>query len=371
MFLHHVAAVFEKELLDSARDRRSLVSAFAYALFGPLLVAFMLGFIAERRDADRRLEIPVLGAERAPALIDHLRGHGALIAPAPDNIERAVQRGDVPFVLVVPEGFGDRYRDARSAPVELYFDASRTEGRSQRRMLEGWIRGWGQDVATLRLLARGLDPEIMAPVTIRQRDLATPSALGAQILGSLPMFFLLAAFVGGMSVAIDTTAGERERGSLEALLAHAASTDALAVGKWLAVVVFNLFGLLSMLGISILVLQPERFAGLGVTIRFGVEQALGVAVVMLPLALMVPALQMMMAIFARSFKEAQTYLSLLIFVPIVPGFLLLLEAFDIAPWMHAVPVLAQQIQIVQLIRGDSISQAAFFAAALSTLAAAL
>ncbi|MEM1179167.1 MAG: ABC transporter permease subunit [Acidobacteriota bacterium] len=371
MFIHHVAAVFEKELVDSARDRRSLISAFAYALLGPLLVASMLGFLADRRDTDRLIEIPVAGAERAPALMEYLRGLGASIAPPPADIERAVQRGDVPFVLVVPEHFSERYRDLRSAPVELYFDASRSEGRSQRRRLEGWIRGWGDEVASLRLLARGLDPQIVRPVTIEGRDLATPSALGAQILGSLPMFFLLATFVGGMSVAIDATAGERERGSLESLLAHSASTDALAVGKWLAVVVFNLLGLVSMLGISIVVLQPERFIGLGVAVNFGIEQAAGVLVLMIPLALMVPALQMVMAIFARSFKEAQTYLSLLILMPIVPGFLLLLEAFDIVPWMHAVPVLAQQIQIVQLIRGESISQVAFFAGALATLLSAV
>ena len=367
MFVHQVGTVLAKELRDSARDRRSMVSAFAYALFGPLLVAFMLGFLADQQEADRIMQVPVLGGERVPALLDHLRAEGAEIIEAPTDYRQAVQSGDLPFVLVVSEDFVDQYQQLEPARLELLYDNSRSDGRGQRRRLERAIESWSTHVVTLRLLARGLDPRLVAPVELQRRDLATPSALGAQILGSLPMFFLLSAFVCGMSVAIDTTAGERERGSLESLLVHAAPTEALAIGKWLAAVLFNVAGLVFMLGVSILVLQPERFTSLGVAIRFGIPEAAAVLVVMLPLVIMVPALQMLMAIFARSFKEAQTYLSLLIFLPMIPGFMLLLDAFDITPWMHSVPVLAQQIQIVQLIRGEPVSQGAFFGAALTTL----
>ena len=361
-----LTAVFRKELTDALRDRRSLISAFAFAFFGPLFLAMVLGSLARSQEIDGPLEVPVLGADEAPGLISHLERQGATIVDAPEDPEVAIRDGSVDFVVIVPDGYGEAWNSLRPAPIQVLYDSSRSSGASRRQQVEGWLQGWGSETAQLRLLARGVDPSITRPLEVQRQDFASTMALAAKILGSLPVFFLLATFVCAMNVAIDTTAGERERGSLESLLAHAAPNSQLAAGKWLAAVVLNLLGLVAMLGVSILALRPERFEGLGVTVQFGRAEALSVFWVLVPLVLMAPALQMVMAIFAKSFKEAQTYLSLMIFVPMIPGFLLMTETLEVVPWMHGVPVLAQQIQILDLLKAQPATLAQLALGALAT-----
>ncbi|MEM8934235.1 MAG: ABC transporter permease, partial [Acidobacteriota bacterium] len=324
--------------------------------------------IAKTQRIDGTVEVPVVGAERAPSLVAFLEQHGAEIVEAPDDPSAAVRDGELPFAVIIDEDYPENWRALRPATVELVFDASRNRDASRRRQVAGWMEAWNQEITQARLLVRGIDPGITRPVALQHVDVASARARGIHILGSLPMFFLLAAFVCAMNVAIDTTAGERERGSLEALLAHAVSTRALAIGKWMTAVIFDAIGLIAMLVVSMAVLRPERFEGLGVPVTFGLDEALGVLVVVLPLTFMAPALQMTVAVFSKSFKEAQTYLSLLIFVPMMPGFLLMVEAFEVASWMHSVPVLAQQVQILDLLRGDGVTSGHFFAGALATLA---
>lgn len=370
MFLHEILAVFQKEMIDSMRDRRSILSGLSFAVFGPLLVVLMLGAVADRQRADGPLEIPLIGAERAPALVEWLEQQNARIVSAPADYERALRDGELDFVVEIDSEYGDHYRQLRPAVVRVAYDSSRLGGSSKRRRVVRFIQGWGSEVAQLRLLARGIDPSITQAIRIEQRDHASEQARGAQVLGSLPMFFLLSAFICGMNVAIDTTAGERERGSLETLLAHGVASISLAVGKWATAVAFNVLGVVVTVLVSLLLLRPERFEGLGVAVRFGPAEALGVLVIMLPVALLAPALQMSVAIFSRNFKEAQTYLSLLIFVPMVPGFLLLAEAIEVQPWMHWMPVFGQQLQLLDLMRGDTVGSGQFFAGALGTLALA-
>jgi sodium transport system permease protein len=370
MSLEAIPAVLRKELVDSFRDRRALASSLAYAFFGPLVVTVVLGALAASQTSKGRLQVPFSGAERAPNLVAYLEQQGAEVVPAPADAEQAIRRGEVDFVIEVDSDYREDYLAMRPAEVRVLFDSARLSGQGQRQEVARWIQAWSIEVAQLRLLARGVDPAIARPIVLESRDFASQQARGARVLGSLPMFLLLAAFVCGMSVAIDTTAGERERGSLESLLAHGVSTRSLAIGKWITVVVFDLLGLVLTLLFSVFLLRPERFAGLGVAVRFEAAEAAGVLAVMLPMVFLAPALQMAVAIFSRNFKEAQTYLSLMLFVPMVPGFLLIAELLEVKPWMHWVPVLAQQIQILAIVRGDGVTSSQFFSAALVTLAAA-
>jgi sodium transport system permease protein len=340
MSLQQILTVFKKECTDSLRDRRSLGSALLFSLFGPLVVAGMIGTLAEERAMDGPLEVAFVGAERAPNLVDFLAAQGIVALEAPADVEEAVRRGEVDFAVRLAEDYGESFRTFEPAVVELVFDGSRERGFRDMRRVRDLVEAWSGQVAQQRLVLRGVDPRITRPVRVELRDFATPRARGVRVLGSLPMFFLLAAFFGAMNVAIDVTAGERERGSLESLLVHAISTRTLATGKWLATTVFGLLAVALTLAVSVVVFRPERFEGLGVRVDLGVADALAILCVLLPLVLLAPALQMLIAMFSKNFKEAQTYISLLLFVPMVPGFLLLLEVLDIVPWMHAVPVLA-------------------------------
>ena len=371
MFLQQIVTVFEKECRDSLRDRRSFGSALLFSLFGPLLVAGMLGTIAGERAADGAVEVPLIGAEQAPNLVAFLEGQGIEIVEAPADAEGAVRRGEVDFVVRIAEDYGENFRTFEPAVVQILVDGSRDRGRRDLRRVERAVESWGGQVAQQRLALRGVDPTITRPVRVELQDFATPRARGVRILGSLPMFFLLAAFFGAMNVAIDVTAGERERGSLESLLVHAVSPRALAIGKWLATTVFGLLAVALTLVVSVGVFRPERFEDLGVRVDLGMADALAIFGVLLPLVFLAPALQMLIAMFSKNFKEAQTYISLMLFVPMVPGFLLLLEVLDIVPWMHGVPVLAQQIQILDVLRGDGVAAMELAFGAVTTLLAAV
>lgn len=367
-YFRQVLAVLRKELRDSLRDRRSLTSGLSFVLLGPLLVVMMLSSLAKTLGADKPLEIAAIGAERAPNLIAYLEQRDVRIRRDSGDAQEALRRGPEAVVLDVAEDYGADLAALRPAGLRLVHDASTPAGGRAMRRLQGHLEAFGRDAARWRLLARGVDPAITQPLQIQAFDISTPMARAGRLLGSLPLFFLLATFVGGMNIAIDSTAGERERGSLETLVSHAAPASALATGKWLAAAGYGVLVIALKLAISVLVFAHASFEGLGITLRFAAADAFGVFLVLLPVAVLVPAIQMLISIHAKNFKEAQAKLSLLMFLPMIPGFLLIAGAFEKETWMFSVPILGQQLALVDLLGGVAIPAAAYVGGALSTLA---
>jgi sodium transport system permease protein len=362
-------AVFTKENLDAARDRRSLTSALTYSLFGPLVLGMALGTLARMNADDKPLRLAVAGAGNAPSLVRSLEQNGVEVVPTPADVRKAVRAGDLDIALVIPEDYGKDFRASRPARVELVHDASRSESRAPVRRVQSIVDRYGAQVAGLRLSARGVSPQVAQPVRLAEVDLSTAASRAALALGTFPVFLLMAVFISGMNVAIDTTAGERERGSLETLLVHDVARTDLVLGKWMASSAFNLLGVGMTLLVSYLVLGSDRFEGLDVPVALSAGDALRLLGLLFPLVLFAPALQMLISLFARSFKEAQTYLSLLLFVPVLPGFLLALQRIEPEPWMRTVPILAQEVLIADLLRGEAVAPASQALAAGTTLAA--
>lgn len=365
-----ILAVFAKEALDAARDRRSLGSALIYSLFGPLVLAMALGALARNNADDGPLRLTVAGAEHAPSLLRYLEQNGVEIVHAPADVASRVRNGSLVVALVIPEDYAESFRASRPARVELVYDASRSDSRGPVRRVEALVERYGNQVAGLRLSARGVSPQVAQPVQLAQVDLSTAASRAALTLGTFPIFLLMAAFISAMNIAIDATAGERERGSLEPLLVHAVPRRDLVLGKWLAAALFNVLGVGLTLLVSFLVLRWDRLEALDVPVALSPGDALRLFGLLLPLTLFAPALQMLISLFARSFKEAQTYLSLLLFLPVIPGFLFSLQRIDPEPWMRAVPLLAEQVLASDLLRGQAIGPATHLTAAGATLLAA-
>ena len=362
-------AVFAKEALDAVRDRRSVASALIYSLFGPLVIALVLSTIAKSNDEDKPLRLPVTGAEHAPSLIRYLEQNRVEVVRAPADLRNAVRAGDVDVALVIPPQFAKDFRVSKPAEIEVVHDQSRNGSKTPVRRVERLLESYGGQAAALRLSARGISPQVAQPVRLREVDLSTAASRAALALGSFPIFLLMAAFVGGMNVAIDTTAGERERGSLEPLLVQAVPRIDLVTGKWLAAAAFNLLAVVLTLLFSFLMLRWDRLERLDVPVALSAGDTLRLLSVLLPLVLLVPALQMLIALFARSFKEAQTQMSLLLFLPMILGLLLSLQTLEIEPWMRTVPLLAEQVMIGDLLRGQPVSAGVQALAAVLTLAA--
>ena len=358
--IRSVLVVFLKEVRENLRDRRTVLNTL---LTGPLLapVIFALiinGVVARELDkAERPLPVPVIGAEHAPNLVAALKQQSIEIKPAPADPERAVREMDADLVLRIPADFADSWRKGEPAQVELIYDASQRDAQGSVNRLRGALESYSQRNGALRLLARGLAPAMARPVVVADRDQSTAQTRSGTLFAMLPYFFILGAFIGGMALAIDTTAGERERQSLEPLLVNPVSRSTILSGKLAATSAFALTSvLLGIVAFSLVgrVLPTEK---LGMSLEIGPHFALMTMLVMLPLVFLISTLQTLAAAFAKSFREAQTYLSLLMFVPAVPTMLLSLFPVKTQTWMYAVPLMGQQITITRLMRGEAVSAA--------------
>jgi sodium transport system permease protein len=368
--------VAKKELTDHARDRRSVTSALLLPLFGPLLIAVLFTLMARWNRTDKVTDLPVVGRDAAPNLIAYLERSGIKTREAPADYEAEVQDGALDVVLVVPSGYPKAWRNARPAEVRLVLDSSRASARGGQERVRRALAQYGSLVGAERLIARGVSPELLRPLDVEDKDLATPEKQAAMVLNFIPLFLVLAAFMGGLNIAIDVTAGERERGSLEPLLLNPVARLAVVLGKWAATIVGSLAATAVSLAAFYLIVHRVPLHELGVKARFEALEIARVMLALLPLLPLAAALEMLVATYARSFKEAQTYTQLLMMAPMVPGMLLSLSPMKPEAWMMIVPVFGQDVMLTEVMRGEAVpalwyALGAFGALGLAALAIAV
>lgn len=207
---------------------------------------------------------------------------------------------------------------------------------------------------------------------MEQVDVATPQSQAVIFLNMMPYFIVLVVFVGGMYVIIDATAGERERGSLEPLLINPAARWEFVIGKLAASVPFAVFSVfLNLLAFAAAfnLFPVEDYIGFQLTLDLGALT--GIFLVSLPMILLASALQMIIATFTRSFKEAQTYVAFLPLIPALPGIGLAFMPVKPALWTMLIPTFGQQLIINQLMRGEPVNPVNVVVSAAATLLAAL
>lgn len=354
--------VARKELRDHSRDLRSVLSALLFPLLGPVALALMFQVITSWTAKDRALEVAMIGRTEAPALAEFLERYGVKVTEAPPDYEERVRKGTLDIVVIAQDDFAPAFRAGKPAPLSIVTDSSRAEAHARALRVRRLIEGYGLSVGGSRLLARGVSPELIRPLAVEDVDLATPEKMAATILASIPMFLVFAAFAGGMYVAIDVTAGERERGSFEPLLLCPASRGALVFGKWLATVAAALLALLvSVLAFAITV-RAVPLESLGIKAAFGAREVGLVLAAAVPLLLFASALQMFLSTLARSFKEAQTYLQIFMVLPFMPAMYIALSPVEPRLWMMGIPILGQDLLLVDILRGEAKSAAPFVVA---------
>ncbi len=360
-------AILVKELVDGLRDRRSLLSALLFPVSCAGGIALVLTTVANL-DKGGDSELPVVGAEYAPQLIAFLEEEGLEIVEGPEDPRAAVEAGE-PLVLVVPEDFQERLRAGRSVQLQIVRDASRHEDSVSVHRVTGAVQAWSGQLGAMRLLARGVSPEIVQPVALSTVDLSTPSSQAAMLVDLLTMTLVLACFFCNMYLAIDATAGERERNSLEALLLNPVRGEVLVLGKFAATVLFGAGGVAATLGLLVLTLDfvPLDRLSLRIELASAVAPVFGL---LLPVAFLAGALQLLVASGSRSFKEAQIVLSLVLFIPTLPGLIFSVNPMETPDWMQAVPVLGHQLLVTDLIVGEPVSSSWAAALVLSSLLAA-
>ena len=363
--------VLRKELKDWSRDRRSIITAMVGILFGPLFFAFTFNTMANRQRQAEDVTIPVVGAAHAPALMAWLRQQaGVTIVDGPADPEEAVRTSQQDVVVVIAEDFAKDFSASKPAQVRIVADSSSQTTRPKVQRVRTLFQAYSNQIGALRLIARGISPVVASAIQIEDVEVSSAQQRAARIIGFLPVFIMMAAFMGAMQIATDSTAGERERGSLEALLVNPAPRGAILAGKWLAAltVAFAAVMLSGTLLASIFGAIP--FQDLGLRFRLGSAQMLGTLAALLPLCPLMVAAQVYMATFAKSFKEAQSYLSLLMMAVMLPGFVLTLYPAGSKTWMYFVPFLGQTAMMTDVLGGKVVSPLLLIGPALINLALA-
>lgn len=346
--------VYLKEVRDGLRDRRTaLMVLIASMLTGPVTLVLVAHFISGLEEKSAILSVRIHGAEHAPALVNFLQRNDVAIARAPDDYEARVREGRLDAVIVVPDDFQERWLSGDEAQLQVVYDDSRTESGPATRQAERLLHAFNRETGMLRMIARGVSPDLAEPVKVEHVNTATPRQKGAFLLFLIPMFALLSPLLGGMTIAIDSTAGERERGSLEPLLANPVPLGQIVVGKWLAAWTFATgVACLTLGGFAVAAsLYAER--KLAALMAFGAPELAAFVAVAIPFAAMTSALQLLICTYGRSYREAQTYVSYLAtvisFVPVI----VLFTGLKDQRWELAVPVLGQQAVLARVVRGDA------------------
>ncbi len=353
--LARIAVIARKEVIDALRDRRTMLVTFLTAIAaGPILLMLVLNLVAKQADRSRELKLPVVGREHAPALMAFLERQQVVLQAAPVDYEQQVRVGDLDVVLEVDAAFGPDVAAGKAATVRLVYDRSRDRARSSIDQIEALLRAYNREWGRGRLLMRGVAPSVGIPLQVEVRDLATPQSSGSLVLFLVAFYGLFAAVVGGMAAALDSTAGERERASLEPLLMTPAAPLELALGKWLAVCLQNALVVVVTLAGFYLTLRFAPLPAVGIPFLFGLTEFARFVVVLVPLILLIPAVLLYVGARGRSYKEAQSNVSLLLFaVSIIPALQMFLPRKEPA-WLAWVPVSSQYALLAKALRGEAL-----------------
>ena len=349
--------VFVKELKDALRDRRTLMAVFVSSIaMGPLMLVALSTLVGKFEKRAEAREIVAIGLDAAPTLRNYIERQTFTIRPAPADWEAQLKDsklGDP--VVIVPADFEDALAHGQAPRVQLVYSSANQRAQGGVAVIGRLLQGFDQEQASLRLVARGVAPGVMSVSRIDEHDIADTAARAAQMTGVVPIFVLMAVLYGSVNAAMDTTAGERERGSLEPLLATPASRGAIVVGKWGAAFALGL--LIAVLScMSFLPAQSLlRSESLSAMFRFGWAEAAWFITVLAPFAAALSALMMAVAIRCKTVKEAQANNVVLTMAVSLTPMIGLFNQEGESPWNLWVPPLAQSALMNRVLKNVPIS----------------
>ena len=368
-----IRTVFAKEVTDNFRDRRTLITALLMGpLFGPILFAFVINLSVNQSlsNNNEALDLPVIGRENAPNVVAYLQSNNINIKEGPATREAAIEavtNGELDVVVVIPESFGEDLSELIPATIEIITDQANTQAERDTRRARRALQRYNQELAAMRLSIRGVSPQLMRPLNIDEVDVSTPSGRSAMLLGMLSYFFIFALLTGGMNLAIDATAGERERGSLEPLLCLPVKRDHLIFGKIFAACLFMALSLSLSLTCFYFALKFMPLEELGMTPNFGPLVGVIAFLLLVPFALVGAALMTMVASFTKSFKEAQTWVGVVLLAPTLPILIVSILMVRPSTALMFVPSLSQHLLLVGLIKNEPLNALHVFVSVGGTL----
>jgi sodium transport system permease protein len=372
--LRGIWAVFRKEFHENLRDKRTLMSALVFGpVISPILVAGLVQFSISHAEtqSDENITVAVTHSENAPNLLDYLSARGIDIVKADldeDGARRAVAAQTHKIILDIPADFGERLQQGQPAPVILYSDSSRAFERRGVGRVRALVSNYGIEIAQLRFLARGIDPISVLPISVQEIDVSTPTSRSVLVLNMMTYLVLLSMMFGGLYLAIDATAGERERGSLEVLLTSPVPREHLVYGKIAAAASYMLISLVLTVAMFAVAMSFVGLEQLGITANLGPAAAAQLIACCAPLILFGAAYLTIISALTKTTREAHTYLQLVITIPTMP--LIFAGMMGLQPniGLMFVPFLSQHLLMTTVVRAEEIVPMHVVVSVVSTLA---
>ena len=356
-FLSAVGTVLRKEIIDSLRDKRTMLGVLlSGVVMGPLILIAISAFIATMEEHAEKREVFISGLAHGPSLQNFLERQTWVVKEAPADFEallRASKLGDP--VVLLPSDFESAIERGEAPVVEVVSDSANRQSSSALSRVLQLLNGFNRERAGLTLATRGVSGAVLESIQLQERDLASSQTRAAQLTAMLPFLVMMAVLYGALNAAMDTTAGERERGSLEPLVMNPAHALALVLGKWGAVAsVGMLVALLNCL--SFLPAQwLLRSDNLQAMFQFGAREVLLFLLLLLPFAAALSALLMAISIACKSVKEAQASATVLVLgISLLPLMTMLNQSGE-APWHLWVPALAQSSLMTRVLKGEDLT----------------
>nr|WP_320126973.1 ABC transporter permease [uncultured Shewanella sp.] len=360
--MNKIMAMVRKELIDAARDKRSVMAGLYYAIGTPLIMCGLFMVLIGQLTSPDDLKITITNPDKAPDLVRFLSNKGISSGEVKDSELKAIE-------LIISPDYAAQMNQGKGAEITIVADNSDEKLQNSIRRLEKQLQSYSTEMGSLRLIARGIDPRVMQPLKVSVHDQATTDSKGGMILGIAIFTMIYSVFISGMNLAIDTSAGERERNSLALLLSHPLTTRQLVLSKIIAVSLFALLGLVLILMVSKIAYTFVPWQELGFSVNITTEFMALMLVVGIPVALMAACLQLFVSFMAKTFKEAQSYLTMVLFVPLA---LSMAASYNIAPDMlQWLPVSGQQQALMDFIKGKDLPMLQLLVSTLGTLAIAV
>ncbi|MCS6129631.1 ABC transporter permease [Shewanella baltica] len=360
--MNKIMAMVRKELIDAARDKRSVMAGLYYAIGTPLIMCGLFMVLIGQLTSPDDLKITITNPDKAPDLVRFLSNKGISSGEVKDSELKAIE-------LIISPDYAAQMNQGKGAEITIVADNSDEKLQNSIRRLEKQLQSYSTEMGSLRLIARGIDPRVMQPLKVSVHDQATTDSKGGMILGIAIFTMIYSVFISGMNLAIDTSAGERERNSLALLLSHPLTTRQLVLSKIIAVSLFALLGLVLILLVSKIAYTFVPWQELGFSVNITAEFMALMLVVGIPVALMAACLQLFVSFMAKTFKEAQSYLTMVLFVPLA---LSMAASYNIAPDMlQWLPVSGQQQALMDFIKGKDLPMLQLLVSTLGTLAIAV
>jgi len=351
--IYQFKALLTKELKEAFRDKRAMMMAMTMAVMAPVMIFAMSKVMIKEAVETPTIYLKITGGEFAPKLIKSLHDENILLfSDVPNNKKTIWDERDIS--LIIPDSFNQEMLDGKTIDLYLSADYSEKSTMSPLRRIKNTINNYARSIGYKRLLVRGIDVRLLQPIKIIEQDTSQPNSNAMIISMMLGLYLLMAAFMSGLPVAIDASAGERERNVLEMLLCQPVSTVKVVLAKLCCASLIAYIGVLLTLSLTSFSVSFIDLTKIGASFSLDAFTITALLLLLLPICFFASALQLFVAFQSKNFKEAQSMVSMIIMLPaMVPIIMMFVD--DKPKWLDWLPISGQSLIMEDLFKGLPVS----------------